>query len=73
MKKFGELTAVAEVDLDIEAGEWFGLLGPNGAGLTSLVRMISAVSPITQGRHVGGCTSVREKPREIKALLGTAP
>ena len=48
-KKFKDLVAVDRVDLEIEQGECFGLLGPNGSGKTTLIRMITAVSPSTQG------------------------
>ena len=33
-KRFGEVTAVDEIDVEIERGEAFGFLGPNGAGKT---------------------------------------
>ena len=46
VKKYGDITAVNGVDLQIEAGECFGLLGPNGAGKTTLIRMITAVAPV---------------------------
>jgi len=48
-KKFKDLLAVDDVNLEVEEGECFGLLGPNGAGKTSLIRMIIAVSPPTKG------------------------
>ena len=44
-KRFGDFTAVDEIDFAVERGETFGFLGPNGAGKTSTMRMISAVSP----------------------------
>jgi len=40
IKRFGELTAVAGVSLDVNAGECMGLLGPNGAGKSTLIRSI---------------------------------
>jgi len=73
VKKFGEITAVAGVDLDIESGECFGLLGPNGAGKTTLVRMISAVSPLTSGEIRVADMDVTKNPREVKALMATVP
>ena len=73
VKKFGPITAVAGVDLDIERGECFGLLGPNGAGKTSLVRMIVGVSPISQGSIVIDGKDITREPRLIKADLGVVP
>ncbi len=49
VKRFGDFTAVAGIDFDVERGEAFGFLGPNGAGKTSTMRMIGAVSPVTEG------------------------
>lgn len=73
VKRFGELVAVAGVDLDIEEGECFGLLGPNGAGKTTLVRMITAVSPINEGCIRVAGMDVVQCPREVKALIGVVP
>jgi lipooligosaccharide transport system ATP-binding protein len=73
VKKFGPIVAVAGVDLDVEEGECFGLLGPNGAGKTSLVRMITAVSPITSGTIRVDGKDITRQPRQIKALIGVVP
>lgn len=73
VKKYGEITAVNGVDLQIEAGECFGLLGPNGAGKTTLMKMITAVSPITSGEARVAGLDVVIKPRRIKALIGVVP
>ncbi len=72
-KKFGELVAVDNVNLEIETGECFGLLGPNGAGKTSLIRMITAVSPPTQGDIWVSGKDLTKFPREVKAILGVVP
>ncbi len=73
VKKFGEITAVDGVDLQIEAGECFGLLGPNGAGKTTLIKMITAVAPITSGQARVAELNVLQEPRRIKALIGVVP
>lgn len=39
-KRFGDLTAVNDVSLEIQPGEIFGIIGPNGAGKTTIVNMI---------------------------------
>ena len=72
-KKFKDLVAVDDVNLEIEEGECFGLLGPNGAGKTSLIRMITAVSPPTSGDIwvLGG--DLRTHSRQVKAALGVVP
>ena len=48
-KKFGELTAVDNLDLDIKEGEIFGLLGPNGAGKTTTISMLATLLAPTSG------------------------
>ena len=44
-RKFGNLTAVDHVTLNVGEGEVFGLLGPNGAGKTTTVRMLCCLYP----------------------------
>ncbi len=72
-KKFKELTAVDNISLEIEEGECFGLLGPNGAGKTSIIRMITAVSPVTHGDIWVMGKDLKRYPREVKAILGVIP
>ena len=49
-KKFGPLTAVDSLDLEIQEGEIFGLVGPDGAGKTTTMRLLSAVLDPTGGQ-----------------------
>ena len=42
-KRFGDLTAVDGIDLDVQEGEVFGFLGPNGAGKTTTLRLLWAL------------------------------
>lgn len=72
-KKFKELTAVDSIDLEIEERECFGLLGPNGAGKTTLIRMIIAVSPVTEGEIWVDGRDLKKYPREVKSILGVIP
>lgn len=72
-KKFKDLLAVDNVNLEIEEGECFGLLGPNGAGKTSLIRMITAVSPPLEGDIFVEGKDLKAYPRQVKAILGVVP
>jgi spermidine/putrescine transport system ATP-binding protein len=49
-KRFGELTAVDAIDLDIAEGEFFTMLGPSGCGKTTTLRMIAGFEEVTAGR-----------------------
>lgn len=51
-RRFGDFTAVDDVSLDIEAGEFFTLLGPSGCGKTTLLRMIAGFDAPDAGRIV---------------------
>ena len=72
-KKFKDLLAVDSVNLEIEESECFGLLGPNGAGKTSLIRMIIAVSPPTQGDIWVLGKDLKTYARQAKAVIGVVP
>jgi ABC-2 type transport system ATP-binding protein len=49
-KRFGRLTAVDGLDLDVREGDLFGFLGPNGSGKTTTVRMLLGLVFATSGR-----------------------
>jgi ABC-2 type transport system ATP-binding protein len=44
-KRYGDVVAVAGLDLTVAAGECFGLLGPNGAGKTTTIEILEGVTP----------------------------
>ena len=72
-KRFGDFTAVDDVSFEVRPGEAFGFLGPNGAGKSSTMRMIAAVSPVTEGYlRVMGLDPAADGP-EIRGRLGVVP
>ncbi len=73
VKRFGDFVAVDGVDFTISPGESFGFLGPNGAGKTSTMRMISCISPVSEGSlRVLGMDPSTDGPR-IRARMGLVP
>jgi ABC-2 type transport system ATP-binding protein len=71
VKRFGQLTAVDGISLELSAGECFGLLGPNGAGKSTLIRAIAGrVIPDAGRVAVFGSAS---GSREARAALGWVP
>jgi ABC-2 type transport system ATP-binding protein len=72
-KRFGEVQAVAELDVEVLSGELFGFLGPNGAGKTTTINMITGLARPDSGTiHIGGidCTKT---PRAAQHLIGVVP
>src|SRR2546421_1287539 len=69
IKRYGELTAVAGVDLTVETGDVYGYLGPNGAGKTTSLRMMLGLIRPTEGtvRLFG-----RDPQLTVRALDGVA-
>ncbi len=72
-KKFGDFVAVDAIDFDIKKGEAFGFLGPNGAGKTSTMKMITTVSPITDGKMTVFGLDPSTQGRSIRERLGVVP
>src|SRR3954447_25427001 len=72
-KSFGDFEAVKGIDVDVRRGESFGFLGPNGAGKSSTMRMVAAVSPVTQGTlRILGLDPATDGP-QIRARIGVCP
>ncbi len=69
-KKFGALTAVDRVDLEIEAGEIFGFLGPNGSGKSTVIRMLCGLLQPTAGRAQLDGLDIVKQTEEIKKRIG---
>jgi oleandomycin transport system ATP-binding protein len=70
VKRFGETTALAGVDLAVRTGTVLGLLGPNGAGKTTTVRVLATLLQPDGGHAtVGGHDVVRDAHR-VRQLIG---
>jgi ABC-2 type transport system ATP-binding protein len=70
VKRYGEIEAVAGIDLVVHAGETFGFLGPNGAGKSTTINILCTLTNPTSGRAtVAGYDVVRER-REVRRNIG---
>jgi ABC-2 type transport system ATP-binding protein len=74
-KKFGEFTAVDNLNLHVNEGEVFGFLGPNGAGKTTTMRMLSCLISKTSGeaRIAGYDISDEADSLKIRKIIGLLP
>jgi ABC-2 type transport system ATP-binding protein len=70
VKRFGQTTAVAGIDLDVPAGSLFGLVGPNGAGKTTTLSMATGLLRPDGGQVLVHGVDVWQRPLEAKRLLG---
>ena len=61
-KRFGSFTAVEDINLDIQRGEFLTLLGPSGSGKTTLLMMIAGFLDITAGDILLDGTSINAVP-----------
>ena len=59
-----------DVSFDVRRGETYGLLGPNGAGKTTTMRMVSGLSPLSEGELVVAGIDVSRQGREVRNVLG---
>ncbi len=68
--RFGEVTAIDHLSLEISRGEFFGVLGPNGAGKTTLIKILSTLLRPTSGSaEVAGFSTVK-RPDEVRRRIG---
>jgi ABC-2 type transport system ATP-binding protein len=69
-RKFGELTVVDKVSFEVQQGEVFGFLGPNGSGKTTVIKMLTGILPVTEGKGFVDGIDVTENPDEVKRRIG---
>jgi ABC-2 type transport system ATP-binding protein len=72
-KRFGDLQALAGIDLEIPQGEFFGLLGPNGAGKTTLISVLAGLMRLDRGLARVMGHDVRTGYRAARRSLGVVP
>ena len=72
-KRYGSLTAVEDLDLEVAGGELFGFLGPNGAGKTTTIKMlVGLLRPTSGSARIAGVDLLAD-PEAAKARIGYVP
>ena len=73
VKRYGDFTAVDEIDFEVRKGEVFSILGPNGAGKTTTVEIIECLKAKTSGEVTILGMDIEGQVREIKKKIGVLP
>lgn len=73
VKRFGSLTAVDHLDLEVRRGVCFGLLGPNGAGKSTTMRLLTGQAVADQGQVAILGHEVPAASRLVRAISGVVP
>ena len=72
-KQYKDVTAVDNLNLEIEQGELFSLLGVNGAGKTTTIKMLSCLTKPTAGDALVGGYNIGKEAEQVKRLIGVSP
>lgn len=72
-KRYGGLTAVSDLSIQIDSGQIYGFLGPNGAGKSTTMNIMTGCLSATEGRVRVGGYDIFEEPRQAKKLIGYLP
>lgn len=72
-KRYGQFTALDNLNLTLEEGTVFGFVGANGAGKSTTFLILSTLLQATSGEVLINGISVREKPAEVRGMIGYMP
>jgi len=73
-KKYGDLMALKNLNLEIEAGDCFGFIGPNGAGKTTTIKILSTLLKPTWGEaRIDGLSVGPVNARQVRSIIGYVP
>ena len=73
VKRYGDVTAVDGLDLQVQTGELYALLGVNGAGKTTTIRLLTGLTRPTAGDALVGGHSITREREQVKGLIGVSP
>ena len=69
-RKFGDFTAVSDVNITVRHGEVFGFLGPNGSGKTTVIKLLTGLLPLSGGNAWVDGIDVRKDPDAVREHIG---
>jgi ABC-2 type transport system ATP-binding protein len=69
-RRFGKITAVDHLDLQVRRGELYGFLGPNGAGKSTTLRMLCGILEPSEGDGWVLGIDLRHEPERVKSAIG---
>ena len=72
-KKYGDYTAVDDLNLSVQKGEIFGFIGPNGAGKTTTIKMIGGILAPSAGTVKITGIDIQQEPEKAKGKIGFIP
>lgn len=73
VKRYGDVTAVDGLELEVKQGELYSLLGVNGAGKTTAIKLLTGLTRPTSGDALVGGYSIVKESDQVKRLIGVSP
>lgn len=72
-KRYGSVSVVKGLNLEVKSGEIFGFLGPNGAGKTTTIKMLTGLMEPSDGQAFICGYDIRKQPTQAKGLMAYVP